>query len=90
MTEVINEDGSISMVPTEQTGNICPHSAEFYMDPNYEQVIAAQRAEIDARNAQAAAEAAAAAAAQQEQQQPAPPPEQQPPEQQPPEQQPTP
>ncbi len=83
MTEVINEDGSISMVPTEQTGNICPHSAEFYMDPNYEQVIAAQRAEIDARNAQAAAEAAAAAAAQQEQQQPAPPPEQQPPEQQP-------
>ncbi|MCM1243702.1 MAG: transglycosylase domain-containing protein, partial [Roseburia sp.] len=63
MTEVINEDGSTSMVPTVPTENICPHGAEFYTDPNYEQVIAAQRAEIDVRNAQAAAEAAAAAAA---------------------------
>ncbi|MCM1156823.1 MAG: transglycosylase domain-containing protein, partial [Roseburia sp.] len=57
MTEVINEDGSTSMVPTVPTENICPHGAEFYTDPNYEQVIAAQRAEIDVRNAQAAAEA---------------------------------
>ena len=71
MTEVINEDGSVSMVPTEQTSNICPHNAEFYADPNYEQVIAAQRGEIDYRHAQ---EAAAAAAAQQPAQE-APPPE---------------
>lgn len=75
MTEVINEDGSISMVPTEQTDNICPHNAEFFADPNYEQVIAAQRAEIDYRHAQ---EAAAAAAAAQAAQEAAPPPAEQP------------
>lgn len=74
MTEVINEDGSVSLVPTEQTSNICPHNAEFYADPNYEQVIAAQRAEIDYRHAQEAA--AAAAAAQQAAQEGAPPAEQ--------------
>lgn len=67
MIEVTNEDGSVSMVPAEQTSNICPHNAEFYSDPNYEQVIAAQRGEIDYRHAQEAAAAAAAAA-----QQPAP------------------
>ena len=65
MTEVINEDGSTSMVPTEPTGNICPHNLEFYTDPNYEQTIAAQRAEIEYRYAQEAAAAAAAAAQQQ-------------------------
>ncbi|MCM1040665.1 MAG: transglycosylase domain-containing protein [Ruminococcus sp.] len=75
MTEVINEDGSTSMVPTVPTENICPHGAEFYTDPNYEQVIAAQRAEIDVRNAQAAAEAAAAAAAAAQEAQEAQPPE---------------
>lgn len=67
MIEVTNEDGSVSMVPAEQTSNICPHNAEFYSDPNYEQVIAAQRGEIDYRHAQEAAAAAAVAA-----QQPAP------------------
>lgn len=58
MIEVTNEDGSVSMVPAEQTSNICPHNAEFYSDPNYEQVIAAQRGEIDYRHAQEAAAAA--------------------------------
>lgn len=62
MTEVVNEDGSTTLVPA-QTENICPHNAEFFANPEYEQMIAAQQAEIDARNAQQAAEAAAAAAA---------------------------
>ncbi|MCM1088034.1 MAG: transglycosylase domain-containing protein [Muribaculaceae bacterium] len=59
-TQVVNEDGSISQIPVVQT-NICPHTMEFFADPNYEAVIAAQRAEIDQRNAAAAAAAAAAA-----------------------------
>ncbi|MCM1252964.1 MAG: transglycosylase domain-containing protein [Clostridium sp.] len=62
MTEVVNEDGSVTMVPT-QTDHICPHNAEFFATPGYEQILASQQAEIDYRNAQAAAEAAAAAAA---------------------------
>lgn len=64
MVEVTNEDGSVSLVPAASSGNICPHNAEFFANPDYEQTINAQRAEIDMRNAQAAAEAAAAAAAQ--------------------------
>lgn len=72
MTEVVNEDGSVSTVPTTQTDNICPHNMEFFANPDYEQVIAAQQNEINIRNAQAAAEAAAAANPNPE----APPPEQ--------------
>ena len=72
MTEVINEDGSVSTVPVEQTGNICPHNLEFFANPDYEQVIAAQQNEINIRNAEAAAAAAQAANPE------APPPEQQP------------
>ncbi len=64
MVEVTNEDGSVSMVPAVPSDNVCPHNAEFFANPDYEQTINAQRAEIDVRNAQAAAEAAAAAAAQ--------------------------
>lgn len=72
MTEVVNEDGSVSTVPAEQTGNICPHNMEFFANPDYEQVIAAQQNEINIRNAEAAAAAAQAANPE------APPPEQQP------------
>lgn len=72
MTEVVNEDGSVSTVPAAQTDNICPHNMEFFANPDYEQVIAAQQNEINIRNAQAAAAAAAAANPNPE----APPPEQ--------------
>lgn len=75
MQEVVNEDGSVTMVPATETDNICPHNMEFFANPDYEQVIAAQQNEINIRNEQA--EAAAAAAAQQANpEQPAPPPEQ--------------
>ncbi len=57
MTEVVNEDGSVTMVPAAQTNNICPHNMEFFANPDYEQVIAAQQNEINIRNAQAAAAA---------------------------------
>lgn len=61
MTEIVNEDGSVSTVPAEQTGNICPHTMEFFANPDYEQIIAAQQNEINIRNAEAAAAAAQAA-----------------------------
>ncbi|MCM1175597.1 MAG: transglycosylase domain-containing protein [Blautia sp.] len=70
MTEIVNEDGSVSAVPAEQTGNICPHNMEFFANPDYEQIIAAQQNEINIRNAQAAEAAAAAAAANPEAPQP--------------------
>jgi len=57
-TEVVNEDGSVSTVPTAQTENICPHNMEFFANPDYEQIIAAQQNEINIRNAQAAEAAA--------------------------------
>ena len=75
MQEVVNEDGSVTMVPATETDNICPHNMEFFANPDYEQVIAAQQNEINIRNEQAAA-AAAAAAPQANPEQPAPPPEQ--------------
>ena len=59
MTEVVNEDGSTTMVPII-TENICPHNLEFFTNPDYEQIVNSQRAEIDYRNAQAAAAAASA------------------------------
>lgn len=62
MTEVVNEDGSSTMVPII-TENICPHNLEFFTNPEYEQIVNSQRAEIDYRNAQAAQAAAEAAAA---------------------------
>lgn len=72
MQEVVNEDGSVTMVPATETDNICPHNMEFFANPDYEQVIAAQQNEINIRNEQAAA----AAAQQANPEQPAPPPEQ--------------
>ena len=47
--EVINADGSVSSVPVIQT-NICPHTGEFFTNPDYESIIEAQRAEINMRN----------------------------------------
>lgn len=47
--EVVNADGTISTVPVIQT-NICPHTGEFFANPNYEAILNAQRAEINLRN----------------------------------------
>lgn len=47
--EVINADGSVSSVPVIQT-NICPHTGEFFTNPDYESIIEMQRAEINMRN----------------------------------------
>lgn len=63
MIEVVNEDGSVTHVPsTQSVTNICPHGPEFFADPNYEGMIAAQQGEINQRNLEAAAAAAAQAA----------------------------
>lgn len=75
MTQVVNEDGSVSNVPAAQTENVCPHNMEFFANPDYEQIIAAQQNEINIRNAEAAA-AAAQAAQQANPEAQAPPPEQ--------------
>lgn len=69
----VGEDGSIiPAAPTPQT-NMCPHNAEFFANPDWEAIVNSQRAEIEQRNAAAAAAAQAAAqeAAQQAAQQPA-------------------
>ncbi|MBP3476163.1 MAG: transglycosylase domain-containing protein [Lachnospiraceae bacterium] len=68
--EVVNEDGTISTVPVTPT-NICPHNAEFFANPDYENLINQQRAEMEQRAAEAAAAAAAAAQAAQAAQAPA-------------------
>lgn len=75
MTEVVNEDGSISQVPIPApTSNLCPHDEVFFSTPGYEDLINAQRAEINQRNeaAAAAAQQAAQAAAEPAAQQPPP------------------
>lgn len=69
----VGEDGSIiPAAPAPQT-NMCPHNAEFFANPDWEAIVNSQRAEIEQRNAAAAAAAQAAAqeAAQQAAQQPA-------------------
>ncbi len=72
----VNEDGTITPPPAPQT-NMCPHNAEFFANPEWEAVVNGQRAEIEQRNAAAAAAAQAAAqeaaqqAAQQAAEQPA-------------------
>ena len=58
--EVVHEDGSVTTEPVPQT-NVCPHNAEFFANPDYENIINAQRAEMEQRAADAAAAAAAAA-----------------------------
>lgn len=67
-TQVVNEDGTVSEVPVPaQTTNLCPHDEVFFATPGYEEQINAQRAEINQRNAEAAAAAQAAAQAAQQQ-----------------------
>lgn len=64
MTDVVNEDGTVTQVPAPtQTTNLCPHDEVFFATPGYEDMINAQRAEINQRNAEAAAAAQAAAEA---------------------------
>ena len=63
MQEIVNEDGTVTTVPT----NTCIHNAEFFANPDAEAIIEQQRAEIAAAQLaaqqQAAADAAAAGAA---------------------------
>lgn len=61
--EVVHEDGSVTTEPVTPT-NVCPHNAEFFANPDYENILNAQRIEMQQRAADAAAAAAAAAAAQ--------------------------
>lgn len=67
--EVVHEDGSVTTEPVTPT-NVCPHDAEFFANPDYENIINAQRAEMEQRAVDAAAAAAAAAQAAAEQAQP--------------------
>ena len=68
--ETIGEDGTVNTVtPTPQT-NMCPHTAEFFANPNWESIVNAQRAELEQRNFEAAIAAQQAAAEQAAQQQP--------------------
>ena len=56
----VAEDGSIIPAPTPHT-NMCPHTAEFFANPDWEAIVNGQRAELEQRNAEAAAAAQAAA-----------------------------
>lgn len=58
--EVVHEDGSVTTEPVTPT-NVCPHNAEFFANPDYENILNAQRAEMEQRAVDAAAAAAAAA-----------------------------
>lgn len=71
-TETVGEDGTVTQTPSTQT-NMCPHSPEFFANPDWEAIVNGQRAEMEQR-ALAAQQAAEAAA----QQQAAPPPDQTP------------
>lgn len=63
-----DETGAVT--PAPQT-NMCPHTWEFFSNPDWEAIVNGQRAELNQRNAEAAA-AAAAAAQQAAEQQPQP------------------
>ena len=54
----MNEDGSVT--PAPQT-NMCPHTWEFFSNPDWEAIVNGQRVELEQRNAAAAAAAQAAA-----------------------------
>ena len=71
-TETVGEDGTVTQTPSTPT-NMCPHSPEFFANPDWEAIVNGQRAEMEQR-ALAAQQAAEAAA----QQQAAPPPDQTP------------
>ncbi|MCR5756142.1 MAG: transglycosylase domain-containing protein [Acetatifactor sp.] len=52
-TIVENEDGTQSVI-TPATTNTCQHNADFFANPDYESILAAQQNEINQRNAAAA------------------------------------
>ena len=58
--EVVHEDGTVTTEPVTPT-NVCPHNAEFFANPDYENILNSQRIEMQQRAADAAAAAAAAA-----------------------------
>ena len=62
------EDGSV--IPAPQT-NMCPHTWEFFTNPDWEAIVNGQRAELNQRNAEAAAAAQQAAEQPPAEQQPA-------------------
>ena len=64
---IVNEDGTITPTIAPQM-NMCPHTWEFFSNPDWEAVVNGQRAELQQRNAEAAAAAQAAAQAAAEQQ----------------------
>lgn len=73
-TETVAEDGSVIQTPSTPV-NMCPHSPEFFANPDWEAIVNGQRAEMEQRALEAQQ---AALAAQQQQQEAAPPPEQTP------------
>lgn len=77
-TETVGEDGTVTPAPTP-AANMCPHSPEFFANPDWEAVVNAQRVEIEQRALaaqQAAQQAAAEQAAAEQQPQPEQPPAQ--------------
>ncbi len=56
----VGEDGTIIPPQTPQM-NMCPHNAEFFATPGWEGIVSSQQAELNQRNAEAAAAAQAAA-----------------------------
>ena len=70
-TQTVNEDGSVTPAPSAPT-NMCPHSPEFFANPDWEAIVNGQRAEIEQRLAAQQAAAQQAAEEQQAQQQPEP------------------
>ncbi len=76
--ETVGEDGTVTPAPTP-AANMCPHSPEFFANPDWEAVVNAQRVEIEQRALaaqQAAQQAAAEQAAAEQQPQPEQPPAQ--------------
>ena len=69
--QTVNEDGSVTPAPSAPT-NMCPHSPEFFANPDWEAIVNGQRAEIEQRLAAQQAAAQQAAEEQQAQQQPEP------------------
>ena len=65
------EDGSVVQQPSTPV-NMCPHSPEFFANPDWEAIVNGQRAEMEQR-ALAAQQAAQQAAQEQQAQQPQPP-----------------
>ncbi len=73
-TETVNEDGTVTPAPAAPA-NMCPHSPEFFANPDWEAVVNGQRAEMEQRALEAQQAAQQAAQEQQQAQQPEPPPQ---------------